>query len=969
MTNPRKFRILLADDEPELLEELHYGFTAEGYQVQSVANGVAALEHFQQETFDLVITDLNMPEMDGFELLRNIKQLNREFPVIVMTGRVEPEDIALLLEAGAYDYLLKPVKWVELLFSVKRVQERQRLAGEKAFLISERQTQTRELISSLNHSMEVKISEITRQFYLAAKAHTEELTDVQMEQIQLLQTIPLFSGLGPADLRLITRRLNLHYIDADRDLLIQGQNVPMVYIIKEGVVDVLVNEDRVAQRGSMELVGEMSCLSGENPASATVRTVTPCQIWEIGRESFLEIVDNIPDLRLLLFTTLTGRLRQLTHRFSEILKHIPHGIVKIDPQGVITDEFSSRCADYLGINQLSGHNLGALLLSDDQNLHQRWEQVIESLPSLDDASLSEGLDQLPSEICYPHPQGRNRFLKMFYHALKDEHGRFSGLDIGFEDVTQSRQFQLELLSFQKLLTNLEQLLVLFETDTGRVIQETISQTRLGQTHFPSWKRINGQNVRETILHGQAPELLLHFDRWLNMLKNPYSLQSMSIEELVELAPRFPFETAAGKVTELVFSINTHKPGDCRHVLGRFEFIKTESSETAPGYSSMELMEEVMAAEKESDAALYDVLNEMEISLDIARSKLTSAGSVTQNHREIARLVHSIKGLGQSFGLSSIVNASHEVEDVLSQVKDNDLNPEVSGNLIQAFKSLLALIVIAKSLCNPEKEKDLGDPRFQEPEIRISLEQYQQLKNLLGEVKNAEDKYFPGTLNGDAFDDFAHTFSALDLMDLAVVYPRLQRIVADSGKLLNKKIEFTAVENITARLTTRIGHCLATCLVQMVKNAVYHGIETAADRRFLQKPDLARVELVIDRNDNEFLISVQDDGKGINTQLVLDRAVELKLLDPKKAKKLLLADDREAIFQFLFTPRFSTAESVSLISGRGVGMDLIKTEIKALGGNVILESTEGSGTRITLEIPMRPNRIQVRHSNRRIKNVT
>jgi CRP-like cAMP-binding protein/signal transduction histidine kinase len=767
----------------------------------------------------------------------------------------------------------------------------------------------------------------------------------------LFSQVPLFKDLTPEQLSLISQHMNFCTKKAGENLMVQGQPVPAVYIIHKSTVDVLVNDDRVAQRGALDSLGEMSCLAGEDIASATVRAITPCQVWQIERDIFLKVIDAIPPLRAKLHSTISNRLQALSHRFSEILKHIPHGIVKIDLNGVITDEFSSRCTDYLGISQLTGKMLGGLLFSENRALEAKWDQVIHSFSAEAGSGLLQKLDQLPEEVVYRHPDGGERIFRLIYHVTTDKHDQVTGLDIGLDDVSQKRQYQDDLSSFQDLMTNMEQLLIMFESDTGLIVQETITHSHLGQVHFPIWKNLKGRNIFDTLLVRQDPEQHDHFQRWLKMLGESFILETMSREELIDLAPRFTYETVLGDVVELSFNLNPGQSSSYSEVLGKLDFVANDSEEAGNQISTMELMEEIVAAEEEHQSALPEALNEMQISLEYAQSQMVTPNALAANYRQVAGLIHSVKGLGQAFGIQTISTAAHELEDALEKTIKGGQSPTLSSELLISFKLLLSLIVVSKSLSSADHVKDLGHCRSRRPEICLSLEQFQQVKQ---DLSLLQDRY-PDPETAAIVKRLNDMFSSIDMMGLETIFPRLERVITDTAGLLHKQVTFRTEEKKPVFLDRLMGHTVGTCLIQMIKNAVFHGIEASADRRFLGKPETALVELIAARDKETVHICVRDDGKGINTDMVLERAIQLKLLEPETAEQLRSENRREEIFSLLFEPGFSTAGSVSLISGMGVGMSLIRSEIEGLGGTVTVRSKENQGTEIILTIPITPVR--------------
>nr|WP_180120543.1 Hpt domain-containing protein [Acinetobacter sp. YH12086] len=174
-------------------------------------------------------------------------------------------------------------------------------------------------------------------------------------------------------------------------------------------------------------------------------------------------------------------------------------------------------------------------------------------------------------------------------------------------------------------------------------------------------------------------------------------------------------------------------------------------------------------------------------------------------------------------------------------------------------------------------------------------------------------------------------------------PRLQRIVRQTSSTLNRPAELI-VQNTEGELDRTILERLVTPFEHMLRNAVDHGLEDTADRLALKKPEVGSIVLNISRQGTDVLVSFSDDGKGIDEAKIKDKALKLGLI---KADQFL---DKQEILQLIFHPGFSTAQAVTQISGRGVGLDVVQSEIKALGGHVSVESELGKGTTFTIRVP-------------------
>ncbi len=183
-----------------------------------------------------------------------------------------------------------------------------------------------------------------------------------------------------------------------------------------------------------------------------------------------------------------------------------------------------------------------------------------------------------------------------------------------------------------------------------------------------------------------------------------------------------------------------------------------------------------------------------------------------------------------------------------------------------------------------------------------------------------------------------------LVPFSRLVPRLQRIVRQTSTELGKPAELI-VQNAEGELDRTVLERMIAPLEHMLRNAVDHGIETPELRQAASKPAVGKILLNVAREGGEIAISLQDDGHGINVAAVRNKAVERGLLSADA-----VIDDFE-IMQFIFNAGLSTAQAVTQISGRGVGMDVVQSEIKLLGGSVSVNSAAGRGSTFSVRLPL------------------
>lgn len=187
--------------------------------------------------------------------------------------------------------------------------------------------------------------------------------------------------------------------------------------------------------------------------------------------------------------------------------------------------------------------------------------------------------------------------------------------------------------------------------------------------------------------------------------------------------------------------------------------------------------------------------------------------------------------------------------------------------------------------------------------------------------------------------------SLRMVALKPTFQKLTRVARDTIQELHKNVEFiTSGEN--TEIDRAVAEKLLDPLVHMIKNAISHGIEPdPADRVKIGKAPKARVELNAYSKRGKIFIEVKDDGRGINTEIVYNKALEKGIIDSNRTYS------EAEIKEFIMLPGFSTAAVVDNISGRGVGMDVVKTQILKLGGKIDIQSTLNEGSAFTLEVPV------------------
>jgi two-component system, chemotaxis family, sensor kinase CheA len=247
----------------------------------------------------------------------------------------------------------------------------------------------------------------------------------------------------------------------------------------------------------------------------------------------------------------------------------------------------------------------------------------------------------------------------------------------------------------------------------------------------------------------------------------------------------------------------------------------------------------------------------------------------------------------------------------------------------------------------------------ETTVRVDTQRLDDIMNMVGELVLVRNRLVRLGLNaGD--EALSKAVSNLDVVtgDLQTsvmktrmqpikkVFGRFPRVVRDLARNLKKEINLE-LQGEETDLDKNLVEALADPLVHLVRNSVDHGIELPGDREANGKSRVGKVILAAEQEGDHILLSITDDGGGMDPNALKDRAVEKGVLDEDAAARL---SDSEA-FALIFAPGFSTKEEISDVSGRGVGMDVVKTKIAQLNGSIDIESQVGEGTRIIIKVPL------------------
>ncbi|MCP5070152.1 MAG: chemotaxis protein CheA [bacterium] len=244
-------------------------------------------------------------------------------------------------------------------------------------------------------------------------------------------------------------------------------------------------------------------------------------------------------------------------------------------------------------------------------------------------------------------------------------------------------------------------------------------------------------------------------------------------------------------------------------------------------------------------------------------------------------------------------------------------------------------------------------------IRVSTNRLDSLVEMVGELviaqsMIAEDQDASATASADLAKKVSHAGKitrelqdlsmALRMVPLKGTFDKMRRVLRDLARKSGKSISFVT-EGDETEIDRNMVEALGDPLIHMIRNAADHGVEASEDRCLKGKPETGTIRLSATHSSGSVMIEVRDDGEGLNHERILAKAIERKLVEPGRK----LADDQ--IAELIFHPGFSTAKTVTDVSGRGVGMDVVKRGIETLRGSVKVSSQPGLGTTFSMSLPL------------------
>lgn len=491
------------------------------------------------------------------------------------------------------------------------------------------------------------------------------------------------------------------------------------------------------------------------------------------------------------------------------------------------------------------------------------------------------------------------------------------------------------------LVDIRQGLLRLETSVGKAEPDSKVVKKLFQD-FHSFKGISaivGLKPAELVAHASEDFLRL-------MRDGKARLTQKGLEVLT---------TATQKLEQVVAAFRAHKP------LPGYESLLAELKEQCERWAPAGLATAVKpaGAKESSDTAIFSAVEEAK-----AHGLLLWKFTFSPNAELDAKGIHINSVREQLSQTGEILKSTPTVKGkdtlVFEFLVSTKMTPDVSEWETKGVTVELAEPAKTPRAAAPVSEEEHNPFLAPSHVVRVDLKRLDELMRLTGEmvIHRSRLETQLARLNGKvelrgvqevsaglgkSLRELREAIMRVRLIPVAEIFARMPFVVRDLSRETQKKVRLKLSGQET-EIDKYLIERLKDPLLHLVRNAFSHGVETPAERLAASKPEEATIELNASTAGDTVLIEVKDDGKGINPKAILQRARKLGLTVPDSL-------NNEALLKILCSSGFSTREDADLTSGRGVGMSVVYSTVRELGGTLTLESEEGRGTRFTLRVPL------------------
>jgi chemotaxis protein histidine kinase CheA len=363
-------------------------------------------------------------------------------------------------------------------------------------------------------------------------------------------------------------------------------------------------------------------------------------------------------------------------------------------------------------------------------------------------------------------------------------------------------------------------------------------------------------------------------------------------------------------------------------------------EKAQSSRALQIVHELISVKRED---VIEFITRAQKTLFFVKKSFDRADLSSNYISETLQVLHSIKGNARLLGFNFISSTVHKSESLVLEIKEQiDKFPELWAEMrkvsINPFEQVIYVVDEYYNVIIKLFGTDFHASESKENRIEISVHKIEELKQCVVQLaKNS---------GPELIQEVQYKLEHLSDVSICKEFENYSRVIRQIASDLAKDVDFNIVSDDCFYSREKLP-LLKDAIVHLLRNAIDHGIESTGIRKSLGKSKTGLLKLIIKKTENRFLIWVSDDGAGIDVQLIANKVL---------AKNLKLASElesmsKEQVIDLIFLPHFSTRDEVTELSGRGIGMDVVKTNIAKLGGSIKVETKLGKGTLFKITIPL------------------
>jgi two-component system, chemotaxis family, sensor kinase CheA len=650
---------------------------------------------------------------------------------------------------------------------------------------------------------------------------------------------------------------------------------------------------------------------------------------EVGAltRSFNQMMSTIQDYESDLEAKVRERTRALAEarqELKDIFDNMEQGIFTVDPTGRINNEYSAYCERLFGDVGIAGKQVLELLQlqTSDPETYSRTAFWLGNICGADQLQWELGRPEPAASLVYARPgaSAEKRVIDLEYAPIYKE-GVVTKVMVIAKDVTELRGLAAE-------------------------VQRKDEENRR-----------NLARVAEIV--SLEPELFFTFlaechgvmqrcdDACKALAAEPANLASIAdmfraVHTLKGNARIFKLSTIQNAAHDLEDDLQRLRDAQRAVTAGELSDFGVRLEEVRKLLLEFEALgRRVLGRGGDEAAERQDFIHAADAALQGCKESLSAWSAANDDRQALNTLfgrVHTLKGQARAANVKAVHERAEAVEDVLHALREG--RDAIAPETVQKVASLLSDIESSVNSMRSGQPRSAGGIKIQESRVLAVRQRFKEL------TRYVEEKTQPSSELQQRQRELADAVASLTRVPAQDMLERFRKMAFDLAGELGKRVDDLVIEGGELEVDTKLLDLMRDVLMHALRNSVDHGLETPEERTARNKPEKGRLSLRCRMDEGGLVFEVNDDGRGVDYERVKKVAFERRLISEQQLDRVSEGD----LCELLFQPGFSTAKSVTAVSGRGVGMDFIRSTMRQLKGEAVMRSQTGMGSVLTLTIP-------------------